>query len=278
MFHVFFFQSLIPLLFMTSPETTEQPPAAPSKQYPLSSDTRSSGVLMHISSLPSPFGVGDLGSGSFDFIDFLARSGQQYWQVLPLGPTHEVFGNSPYMSSSAFAGNPLFISPEQLIQDGLLSKEDLPEQNFSEYFVDFTQVTAWKKEILHKAWQTFQQQTSPAEQDALFANLNKKYSWLQNYCIFTTLKERFKQQSWLQWPQDIRCCQPEAVRQVEKDFQEDIRYFQFEQYLFFRQWKKLHSYAQKKNIRIIGDLPIYVGLDSADVWAHQEIFTLSSTT
>ncbi|MCI5165935.1 MAG: hypothetical protein D3903_07530, partial [Candidatus Electrothrix sp. GM3_4] len=137
---------------MNSPETSDQSPPPSSKKHYFSSDTRSSGVLMHISSLPSPFGIGDLGSGSFDFVDFLAKSGQRYWQVLPLGPTNEVFGNSPYMSSSAFAGNSLFISPEQLIQDGLLRQEDLPAYDFSEYHVDFASVTTWKKEVLQKAW------------------------------------------------------------------------------------------------------------------------------
>ncbi|WP_339137515.1 MAG: 4-alpha-glucanotransferase [Candidatus Electrothrix sp. GW3-4] len=263
---------------MNTSETSDQiPPASPQKSR-FSSDTRSSGVLLHLSSLPSPFGIGDLGPESFAFIDFLAQSGQQYWQVLPLGPTNEIFGNSPYMSSSAFAGNPLFISPEQLIQDGLLSTADLPEHNFSEFLVDFAQVTAWKKGTLNKAWQTFQQQTAPAEQDRFFTKLIDTHHWLKMYSLFMALKQQFHQQGWMQWPQKIRCCQPEAIRRTTKELQKEIRYFQFEQYLFFRQWEKLHSYAQKKGIQIIGDLPIYVGLDSADVWAHQEIFTLSPQT
>ena len=263
---------------MNSPETSDQTFPASSKKRRFSSGTRSSGVLLHISSLPSPFGIGDLGSGSFDFIDFLAQSGQRYWQVLPLGPTNEVFGNSPYMSSSAFAGNPLFISPEQLIRDGLLGKEDLPAYTFSEYLVDFAQVTAWKKEVLKKAWQIFQQKTSPVGQDRFFTKLADEHHWLKKYSLFMALKQRFGQQGWLQWPEKIRRCQPKAVREAERELQEEIRYFQFEQYLFFKQWKNLHDYARKKGIQIIGDLPIYVGLDSADVWANQEIFTLSPKT
>ncbi|MCI5132042.1 MAG: hypothetical protein D3904_11095 [Candidatus Electrothrix sp. EH2] len=232
-------------------------------------NTRASGVLLHISSLPSPFGIGDLGSGCFDFINFLARSGQQYWQVLPLGPTSEVFGNSPYMSSSAFAGNPLFISPEQLIRDGLLKKDDLSEyEDFSKFLVDFAQVTAWKQKLLNKAWQNFQQQNSSAEQDDFFTRLNEEYHWLEKYSFFMTLKERYGQKSWLLWPKKIRRCQPKAVRKATKELRERIRYFQFEQYLFFRQWETVHGYAREKGIRIIGDLPIYVGLDSADVWAN----------
>ena len=243
-------------------------------------DTRASGILFHISSLPGPFGIGDLGPGCFDFIDFLARSGQQYWQVLPLGPTNEVFGNSPYMSSSAFAGNPLFISPEQLVQDGLLNHDDLPEyeNTFSDYLVDFVQVTAWKQGVLKKAWRTFQQQHSPAELDDFFAELIDTYHWLEKYSLFMALKEQRGQQGWSQWPKKIRRCQPKAVRKAQKELQEEIRYFQFEQYLFFRQWEKVHDHAREKGIRIIGDLPIYVGFDSADVWANQKIFTLSSET
>ncbi|WLE98785.1 MAG: 4-alpha-glucanotransferase [Candidatus Electrothrix communis] len=263
---------------MNSSETSDQTSPASQKKHRFSSDTRNSGILLHISSLPSPFGIGDLGAGSFDFIDFLAQSGQQYWQVLPLGPTNEVFGNSPYMSSSAFAGNPLFISPEQLIRDDLLSKEDLPAYDFSEYLVDFAQATAWKKKVLKKAWETFQQQTSLVGQDRFFTKLTDDHHWLKKYSLFMALKQRFGQQGWLQWPEKIRRCQPKAIQEAERELQEEIRYFQFEQYLFFRQWRNVQGYAQKKGIQIIGDLPIYVGLDSADVWANQEIFTLSPET
>jgi 4-alpha-glucanotransferase len=263
---------------MNSPETCYRIPAAPFKKRCFSSDTRSSGVLLHISSLPSPFGIGDLGSGSFDFIDFLARSGQRYWQVLPLGPTNEVFGNSPYMSSSAFAGNPLFISPEQLILDDLLGKDDLPPSAFSEYLVDFGQVTAWKKEVLKRTWHIFQEQTSLAGQNRFFTKLTDDHHWLKKYSLFMALKQRFGQQGWLQWPEEIRRCLPGAVQEAEKELEQEIRYFQFEQYLFFRQWENVHGYAQEQGIQIIGDLPIYVGLDSADVWADQKIFTLSPET
>ena len=278
-FHTDTLLKIFPLsFFMNSPETSDQTPPALQKTHRFSSKTRASGVLLHISSLPSPFGIGDFGAGSFDFIDFLVQSGQRYWQVLPLGPTNEVFGNSPYMSSSAFAGNPLFISPEQLIQDDLLSKDDLPAYTFPEYFVDFTQATAWKKEVLKKSWQIFQQQTSQAEQDRFFTKLTDDHHWLQKYSLFMALKQRFEQQGWLQWPEKIRRCQPKALQEAEKELQEEIRYFQFEQYLFFKQWGNLQGYAQEKGIQIIGDLPIYVGLDSADVWANQEIFTLSPET
>lgn len=240
-------------------------------------NTRASGLLLHISSLPGPFGIGDLGAGGFDFIDFLAKSGQQYWQILPLGPTNKVFGNSPYMSSSAFAGNPLFISPEKLIQEGLLKQKELPICHFSEYTVDFQQVTAWKKTVLQQAWQTFQQQTSTTEQHRFFAKLTDTHHWLEKYSLFMALKQKFQQQGWMQWPKKIRQCQPKAVQKAKKELQSTIRYFQFEQYLFFKQWKELHSYAREKGIQLIGDLPIYVGLDSADVWAQQEIFTLTET-
>jgi 4-alpha-glucanotransferase len=241
-------------------------------------NNRASGILMHISSLPSSFGIGDLGPASLDFIDFLSESGQQYWQILPLGPTNEVFGNSPYMSSSAFAGNPLFISPEQLVQDGLLSQDDLGIYNFSEYSVNFKEVTLWKRKILQQAWKNFQQQFSSAELERFLDQLTEKHDWLEKYSLFMALKQKFNQQGWLQWPEEIRQCQPKAIQRVEHELQEEIRYFQFEQYLFSKQWQKLHSYAKKRAIQLIGDLPIYVGLDSADVWAHQEIFVLSTET
>ncbi|MCI5224013.1 MAG: 4-alpha-glucanotransferase, partial [Candidatus Electrothrix sp. AR4] len=233
---------------------------------------------MHLSSLPGEYGIGDLGSGSRKFIDFLTKSGQGYWQILPLGPTNDVFGNSPYMSSSACAGNPLFISPEQLIEDGWLRAEALPPYNFSEYTVEFAEVTAWKKEIIKTSWQCFQERTSPEELDIFFEKFIADRPWVKEYSLFMALKEHFGQTGWFQWPKALRLYQPHGIRGAEKEFHEEIRYFQFEQYLFFTQWKKLHAYAAAKGVQLIGDLPIYVGLDSADVWANQDIFVLSPET
>ncbi len=244
-------------------------------------DTRASGILMHVSSLPGEYGIGDLGSGSRAFVDFLAKSGQKYWQILPLGPTNEVFGNSPYMSSSAYAGNPLFISPELLIEEGWLREENLPLcdfSEFSEYTVDFAKMTAWKTTVINSAWRAFQQRTDLPELNAFFKKFTSEHPWVKEYSLFMALKQHFGQQSWSQWPEELRFFQKKAIKEAGETLHQEIRYFQFEQYLFFAQWKKLHAYAAAKGVGIIGDLPIYVALDSADVWAHQDIFVLSPET
>jgi len=241
---------------------------------------RSSGVLLHISSLPSTFGIGDLGPASHAFADFLARSGQSFWQILPLVPVSPAFGNSPYMSGSAFAGNPLLISPELLVRDGWLPSEELPPLpiDFSEYLVNFEAVTAWKEQVLWRAWQHFLRSRNKEQQESFFAELNTKHCWLRNYSLFTAMKQHFNHQGWFDWPDELRLRQPEAIAAAERQFQTDIRRCQFEQYLFFSQWEELHRHAAAKGVRIIGDLPIYVALDSADVWADQDIFMLSPKT
>ncbi|WP_417910059.1 4-alpha-glucanotransferase [Candidatus Electronema sp. PJ] len=240
-------------------------------------ETRTSGILLHISSLPSPYGIGDFGPASRNFVDFLAKSGQSYWQVLPLVPVSPAFGNSPYMSGSAFAGNPLLISPELLIRDGWLRQEELPSLpgEFSEYLVNFEAVTVWKDKVLELAWQFFLQTKSADQQEAFFVELTDRLPWLRDYSLFTALKQHFGQKGWFDWPEELRLHQPEAVKTAEQQLQQAVRRCQFEQYLFFQQWEELHTYAAAQGVQIIGDLPIYVALDSADVWADQDIFMLS---
>jgi len=241
---------------------------------------RASGILLHISSLPSPCGIGDLGPSSHAFVDFLARSGQSFWQVLPLVPVSPAFGNSPYMSGSAFAGNPLLISPELLVRDGWLRPEELPplSADFSEYLVNFEAVAAWKEQVLEQAWQNFLRSRDARQQENFFAELNTKHFWLRNYSLFTALKRHFNQQGWFDWPEELRLRQPKAIAAAEQKFSEDIRRCQFGQHLFFSQWEELHGKAAANGVQIIGDLPIYVALDSADVWADQNIFMLSPKT
>jgi 4-alpha-glucanotransferase len=243
-------------------------------------ENRASGILLHISSLPSPYGIGDFGPSSLSFIDFLAQSGQSCWQVLPLVPVSPAFGNSPYMSSSAFAGNPLLISPDLLVRDGWLRQEELPplSSEFSEYLVNFEAVTVWKEKMLDLAWQHFLRSRDENLQESFFAELNAKLPWLRDYSLFTALKQHFGQQGWFDWPEELRQHQPEAVAAAERQLQQAMRRCQFEQHLFFSQWQELHDHATAKGIRIIGDLPIYVALDSADVWATQDIFMLSPKT
>ena len=233
---------------------------------------RASGILLHVSSLPSPWGIGDI-RHAYDFIDFLGECGQSYWQILPLGPTSPVFGNSPYMSFSAFAGNPLFISPDLMLADGLLDQEDLVPPGFSEYFVEFERVIAWKETILAKGWQRFRR-TDRAAFDRFCAGCH----WLADYSLFMALREKFRQAPWYEWPPEYRCADRQALLVASAEMAERIDYFRFEQYLFHLQWQGLREYARAKKINILGDLPIYVGGDSVDVWANQRIFELHATT
>ena len=232
-------------------------------------ETRASGILLHISSLPGPYGIGDIGDSALHFIDYLKAAGQGYWQLLPLNPVSSVFGNSPYMSFSAFAGNPLFISPDRLVQDGLLAADDL-EPLGSEYRVEYDKVTAAKKRILHLAFQSFQKR-GPSED---FLSFCHRTPWLREYALFMALKEKFNQAAWYTWPQEIRLRNPQALDAAADELAASMEYYSFEQFHFFSQWWILREHAAKNGIRIIGDLPIYVGLDSVDVWANQEIFDL----
>lgn len=234
---------------------------------------RASGILLHVSSLPSPHGIGDI-KHAFDFIDFLVDCGQSYWQILPLGPTSPVFGNSPYMSFSAFAGNPLFISPELMHADGLLDREDLAAPGFSDYFVEFERVTGWKETLLARAWQEFRLRAEQADFERFCADT----PWLRNYSLFMALREKFGLAPWSEWPAEYRSAARQALLVASVELAERIGYFCFEQYLFQRQWQQLREYARSKGIKIIGDLPIYVGADSVDVWANQRIFELHEKT
>ncbi len=231
--------------------------------------TRSSGILAHISSLPSPYGIGDLGPSSYQFLEFLHQAQQGHWQFLPVGPSNPVFDNSPYMSSSAFAGSPLLISPDLLHDEGLISRDTLhASPDFSEYRVDFPSVTAFKKNIMQEAFTRFYRANTE------FLEFQESSHWLYDYTLFMALKEEFQSQGWFDWPRDIATRQPEALIAASIKHRERMAYYAFEQFVFFRQWQMLRRQAQQKNIKLIGDIPIFVGWDSVDVWANQDIFTL----
>lgn len=233
-------------------------------------NNRHAGILAHITSLPSPYGIGDIGTSSYQFLDFLERSGQSCWQILPTGPTNPLFDNSPYMSSSAFAGSPLLISPDILFQDGLINRSDLENSpHFSPYSTEFSKVTPYKLNLFHKAFISFTKKKSP-EFDAFCKNT----PWLADYTLFMALKEKHNNQSWSNWPTAIRSRKTKNLQAERALLHERIEYFCFEQYMFFRQWKLLRQQATAKNIKIFGDIPIYVSLDSADVWANQKLFAL----
>jgi 4-alpha-glucanotransferase len=238
---------------------------------------RSSGILLHPTSFPSRFGVGDLGLEAYRFIDFLKESHQQYWQVLPLGPTG--YGNSPYMCYSAMAGNPLLISPEKLLEEGLLAEEDFANlPGFLLEKVDFEQVVPIKIGLLKKACENFRVNATPIQQKEFAGFCDSKAYWLDNYALFMALKDANNGASWHTWEAEFVKREPEALAQAERRLNGDIFYYKFIQFEFFRQWSDLKNYANMRGIDIIGDIPIYVAHDSADVWAHPDIFCLDEET
>lgn len=236
---------------------------------------RSSGVLLHITSLPGPFGIGTLGKSAFEFIDFLKAAGQTNWQILPYGPVSSISGNSPYMSLSAFAGNPMLIDPAQLIGAGFLRREQVElSPGFSEYLVDFAAVLACNEKILERAFLEFRR----AEDSLAFVVFCQAMSWLDDYALFMALREKFAAKPWFHWPTDIASRQPDALAKWRETLAERIFFHKFVQFCFFSQWHILWDYAHCHGVRIIGDIPIYVALDSADVWANQECFLLDPKT
>ena len=235
---------------------------------------RSSGVLLPVFSLPAPCGIGDLGPGACRFIDFLESAGQSYWQILPLGPTSADLGHSPYMSPSALAGNPLLISPELLVEDRLLQAHQLAYPEFSDYTIDYRRVRDHKHYLLSLAWDAFQ---GPGHA-GLLDDFMAAQPWVQDFGLFMALKDWHNQAAWFQWPKPLRLREKEALAAARQELKAEVRRYCFQQYLFFEQWGRLKEYAQKHGIRLIGDLPIYVALDSVDVWVNQEIFALDATT
>lgn len=231
---------------------------------------RNSGILMHITSLPSSYGIGTFGKDAYDFVDFLEKAGQKYWQILPLGPTS--FGDSPYMSFSSLAGNPYFIDLDLLVEEGLLEKKDFDNLDFGDdkEKVDYEKIFKNKMPILKKAYKnSIAMNNSEIEQ---FKEENKH--WLENYSLYMAIKQKFNLKSWLKWDKDIKLRKEKALKKYREILKDDIEYWNFIQYLFFKQWMNLKDYANKKGIKIIGDIPIYVAKDSADAWANSEIFLL----
>jgi 4-alpha-glucanotransferase len=233
---------------------------------------RGSGVLLHISCLPSVGGIGDLGPEAYRFADMLAQARQRYWQMLPLNPSNPENGESPYFSSSAFAGNPLLISLERLADQGLISADDIsPDMRASTSMVNYPAVRKTKIAALEKAFAAFRSK-EPDEPYIRFCWYHGE--WIDDYALFVALKRRFEGRVWSEWPEGLKNRHPEALRQAASELSNDIAREKFLQYLFFMQWTALRSYCNAKSIEIIGDLPIYVSYDSADVWAHPEFFKL----
>lgn len=259
---------------------------------------RASGILIHPTSLPGPYGIGDLGPTAYHWVDWLAGSGCKLWQVLPLGPTG--YGDSPYQCFSAFAGNPYLISPELLVRDGLLTPDDLAgDQGFDPGKVDFGTLIPWKLGLLERAFSRFstnlasessivlkpsRRGDSAAPYPDLSGSLKNNFDsfcadsafWLDDYALFMAIKEAYGGGSWDGWPDPLRHRHPNALTEARKALASSISRFTFYQYIFFRQWNALHAYAHKKGLSVIGDTPIFVANDSSDVWSQPDLFFLDA--
>jgi 4-alpha-glucanotransferase len=233
---------------------------------------RSSGVLLHPSSLPGPYGIGDLGPAAIAWVDALVRAKQTWWQILPLGPTG--YEDSPYQCFSAFAGNPNLISPDLLVADGLLKKADLAGRAFQEGAVDYGAVIAFKLSLLKEAWRTFNAGAGPSLRLPFEKFCRENARWLEEFALFMALKDSHSGASWQEWPRELRLRRPQALESARRQLADAIGSHKFRQFLFFRQWRELKTYAQAKGIRLIGDVPIFVASDSVDVWANPDLFHL----
>jgi 4-alpha-glucanotransferase len=233
---------------------------------------RAGGILLHITSLPSRFGLGDLGPAARRFVDFLAESGQTYWQILPLNPTELIHRGSPYNSTSAFAGNPWLISLEEIVDMGLLAGTDLENVSFPDGPVDYPAAVNYRLNLLDRAFERFD------VRDRYFMDYcGTNARWLDDFALFTALRRHFGGMVWRDWPEEFRDRRPDSLSGLPVELKETVGRVRFQQYLFDRQWKSLRAYCQSKGIILIGDLPIYVDYDSADVWANPEFFKLDET-
>ena len=233
---------------------------------------RSSGILLHISSLPSPYGIGNLGEEAYGFVDFLKKAGQKFWQILPTNPTG--FGDSPYQAFSAFAGNHYFIDPEDLVQEGWLTAAELQgdwgsDPNLVDFGIQFEKKTA----LLRKAYARFRKK----KPEDFKPFCKKEAAWLEDYCLFRALKTEFCGAPWQNWKEDLKFRRPEALKAYRRKLAGELGFHRFLQYCFFRQWQRLLAYAHENGVQIIGDIPIYVPLDSADVWANPDNFQLTKS-
>jgi len=233
---------------------------------------RTSGILLHPTSLPTPHGIGDLGPAAFRFVDFLAAAGQRLWQVLPLNPTEGASAHSPYHSASAFAGNPLLISPASLAEKGLLTaSETKSPPAFPVDRVAFDRVVRYKLRLLQRACRRF---ADKGDRTA-FERFCRNSPWLDDFALFTVLRRHYRPRIWNRWPAPLRDRRPDALEAARGTFRNAIRMEKVQQFLFFEQWQALRRYAHRHQVRLVGDMPIYVPLDSADVWAHRSCFKLT---
>lgn len=239
---------------------------------------RGAGVLLPVTALPSPYGIGSFGKQAFKFVDSLYKAGQHYWQVLPMGPTS--FGDSPYQALSAFAGNPYFIDLEGLIEEELLTKEEVEASDYGDTpeYVQYDKIYESRFPLLKKAYLTWKTTVYDRNENirTAFQTFNQEQAeWLDNYALYMACKIHFGQLEWAKWDMDIRMRTPQAVQKYTELLEDEIRYWKFLQFRFAAEWKTLKNYANERQIEIIGDIPLYVSYDSADVWVQPELFQLN---
>lgn len=230
---------------------------------------RKSGILLPMSSIPSKYGIGTFGKKAYEFVDWLKRSGQSYWQVLPFGPTG--YGDSPYQSFSTFAGNPYFIDLELLMEEGLLTKQECDGYDFggNDSYIDYEKMYYARFLVLKKAFERFDENAQEYQ-----AFVEKEKLWLNDYALFMAIKNKFDGKSFAKWDEDIKTRQPEAMQRYEKECANEIAFYKFQQFYFAKQWHDLKKYANENGVEIIGDIPIYVAFDSTDTWANPELFQI----
>ncbi len=245
---------------------------SPASLPPFPPDYRASGLLLHVTSLPSHYGIGDLGPAALAWIDRLRDAGQTWWQALPLGPTG--YGNSPYQSLSSFAGNVLLISPDSLLEDGLLRQSDCEGHSFSATTVDYDAVIPFKERLLETAWKHFHDGARSDLRPAYVQFCDEQVHWLEDYALFRALKAAHQGAYYLEWPVELVRRDPAALSQARRDLADPIDRVRFAQFLLFRQGARLRAHAQARGLRLIGDLPFFVSPDSSDVWANPELFLL----
>jgi 4-alpha-glucanotransferase len=238
--------------------------------FPL--DNRASGSLLHVTSLPSPYGIGDFGPVATSWIDRLGRAGQSWWQALPLGPTG--YGNSPYQPLSSFAGNALLISPEWLIEDELLGLSDCAQPSFPAAFVDYDAIIPFKRRLLEKVWDNFKAGARADLRPAYEQFCHDQDHWLREYALFLALKAKFDDAHYLEWPTELVQRKPAALDRVRREFADQINQGCFAQFVLFRQAERLKAHAHTNGLMLIGDIPFFVSPDSSDVWANPELFLL----
>ncbi len=241
--------------------------------------SRAAGILMPITSLPSPYGIGTIGKEAYKFADFLKKAGQTIWQILPVGPTS--YGDSPYQSFSTYAGNPYMIDLDMLCEEGLLEKSDMDGYNYGTNpgYVDYEKIYNCRFDILRKAYENFKATDKDSAGQKAFRSFKRKNAgWLKNYALYMSVKKSFGMKSWTEWEDEsIRLRDEKAVTRYTRKFSDDIGFWSFIQFKFYEQWEKFRAYVNSLGIKILGDMPIYVAMDSADTWANPEVFWLDES-